>query len=259
MFSPKSPRSVRFSPRAMGRWPRLPMATADASGCCSSSCRRGVSSAVRKMRGSTAHSSVSPQSSSGASRSSSSTGTYTAAGFSASSAAVTCSAFCTEQVKRIACPPSGASGRGRAGSFRRGGMSIRRFASSSSSSRRRPLTALAGIVSPSSSSISIRSAVNTVPPVLLSRCRSSSAVTARFRASSGTAPSTAKAAPPWTAQAPLSRTGSPRRTDRRRFTGIFLLSRPFSYISRAFANSSFGSGAFSGRVPNIWGPFLPSQ
>lgn len=104
MFSPKSPRSVRFSPRAMGRWPRLPMATADASGCCSSSCRRGVSSAVRKMRGSTAHSSVSPQSSSGPSRSSSSTGTYTAAGFSASSAAVTCSAFCTEQVKRIACP-----------------------------------------------------------------------------------------------------------------------------------------------------------
>ena len=69
----------------------------------------------------------------------------------------------------------------------------------------------------------------------------------------------AMATPRWTAQAPLSRTGSFRRTSRRRFTGIFRFSRPFSYISRALANSSLGSGAFSGRVPNICGPFRPCQ
>ena len=35
--------------------------------------------------------------------------------------------------------------------------------------------------------------------------------------------------------------------------------RYFPYVSRAAANSAFGSGTFSGRVPNMALPFLPSQ
>ena len=102
--------------------------------------------------------------------------------------------------------------------------------------------------------------VNTVPPVLLSRSRSSVSVRARLRAVSGTGPCAHTFIRPlllW--QATASDTGLPACTRMARDTGIFRFSRPFSYCARASVNSSFGSGAFSGRVPNIWGPFLPSQ
>ena len=222
--------------------------------------RRGCSSAVRNTLGSTAHSSVRPAQADKSMVSSSSAGIYTMAGFSASSASVSWSARAMDTVNAIRSAPAGASGRGEAGSSRRFGMSCRRAASSSSSSRRRPLIALADTISPSSSSTSTLSAVNTVPPVLERRWVSSSAVTARFRASSGASPvAKAMVTPLRTAHAPLSRTGSPRRTVSRRFTGIFRFSFPFSYVSRARANSSFGSGTFSGRVPNMALPFLPSQ
>ena len=77
------------------------------------------------------------------------------AGFSASSSAVSWSARAMEQVNSISNPPVGASGRGEGAHTRRSGMSVRRFASSSSSSRRSAFTALADTISPSSSSISI--------------------------------------------------------------------------------------------------------
>ena len=182
------------------------------------------------------------------------------AGFSASNSAVSWSARAMEQVNCSSAAPAGASGRGEGAHTRRSGLSVRRAASSSSSSRRRPFTALADTISPSSSSISMLSAANTVPPVLASRCRSSSSVTARFRASSGISPvAMTMVTPPGMAQAPLRRTGSPRRTVIRRFTGIFRFSFPFSYTARAWANSSFGSGTFSGLVPNMARPLRPSQ
>ena len=194
------------------------------------------------------------------------------AGFSASNAAVTCSAFSAEQVKRICLGGSGASGSAAASSTRRtwGSRPCRsssfcqglirrrnqscssRCFSPSSASRRRPLMTLAGSIRPSSSSARNCSTVNTVPPVLLSRSRSSSAVRARLRAVSGTGPCAHTFIRPlllW--QATASDTGLPACTRMARDTGIFRFSRPFSYCARASANSSLGSGAFSGRVPNI--------
>ena len=112
--------------------------------------------------------------------------------------------------------------------------------------------ALAGTIRPSSSSTWMVLTSNTVPPVLLSRSRSSSAVRARLRAVSGTGPCAHTLSRPlllW--QAAASETGLPACTRMDNDTGIFRFSRPFSYCARASANNSLGSGAFSGRVPNI--------
>ena len=119
---------------------------------------------------------------------------------------------------------------------------------------------LAGSIRPSSSSARNCSTVNTVPPVLLRRSHSSVSVRARFRAASGSPPCAhTLTAPLLPAQLAASDTGLPACTRMARDTGILRFSRPFSYCARASANSSLGSGAFSGRVPNIWGPFLSSQ
>ena len=144
--------------------------------------------------------------------------------------------------------PSGSAGVGR---LRRWGTAVRAAASASSASRRRPLMAAAVSIRPSPTSTSAVSHRNTVPPVFCSRCAASSAVSARFRAASGTGPVTVTACTP---SLTVSAAGCPVRILACMVMGICLCS-PFSYNFRASLNSSLGSGAFSGRVPNMAGPF----
>ena len=188
IFSPRSPHRGRPSPSAMGRCPRLPMATADrCSRCRCKSSRRGSSSSVRKIRGSTAQIWVMPAQRARSMPSSSSAGTYTVPHWASSS--VSCSARVMEQVSCGVSGPGRAGGRGEGVPVRRWVGWVRAISSSSSTWRRIVFTALAGSIRPSASSTWVSLGTNTVPPVFSSRMRRSSAVRARFRAASGTGPS----------------------------------------------------------------------
>ena len=158
-----------------------------------------------------------------------------------------------EQVSTGASGPGWAWGRGEGVPVRRTGGWARAASRPSRTCRRRAFTALAGSINPSSSSTRVSRGRNTVPPVFSSRDCNSSAVRARFRASSGVGPSARTTCPPALA---VRDTGSPARRVQTMSTGTRRLSS-LLYPALARANSSLDSGAFSGRVPNISGPVRP--
>jgi hypothetical protein len=90
---------------------------------------------------------------------------------------------------------------------------------------------------------------------LARRAEISSAVTARLRAASGTAPVTVTACRP---SVTVSAAASPARTAQEKRTGT-MRRLPVSYAARAAAKSSLGSGASAGRTPNICAPGVPRQ
>ena len=128
-------------------------------------------------------------------------------------------------------------------------------ANAARASRRRPLMAPADSISPSSTDRWNCAAVNTVPPVLPSRWRNSSAVRLRFRAASGTGPVTVTVCPPPSA---VSVAGALAVRWQVKVTGVSRCSR-LSTSCRTWANQSSGHRAFSLRVPSISGPFSPRK
>ena len=176
------------------------------------------------MRGRTAKNSVLPRYGERSSCASSSTGTYTRAGASAISSSLSCSALWRETVK------SGLSALfltivgGTKSNTRRFGTAVRCASICASASRRRALSAPALTARPPSSATAHCAAENTVPPVFLRRVSTSSAVTARLRAASGTAPVTVTAWP--SASSAVRCIGSPARMVQFNASGT---SRRFSF------------------------------
>ena len=176
------------------------------------------------MRGRTAKNSVLPRYGERSSCASSSTGTYTRAGASAISSSLSCSALWRETVKSGLSAPFLTIVGGTKSNTRRFGTAVRCASICASASRRRALSAPALTARPPSSATAHCAAENTVPPVFLRRVSTSSAVTARLRAASGTAPVTVTAWP--SASSAVRCIGSPARMVHSNVSGT---SRRFSF------------------------------
>ena len=161
------------------------------------------------MRGRTTKNSVLPRCGERSSCASSSTGTYTRAGASAISPSLSCSALWRETVKSgLSALFLTVSGRTKSNT-RRSGTAVRCASICVSASRRRALSAPALTARPPSSVMVQCVTEKAVPPVFLRRVSTSSAVTARLRAASGTAPVTVTRWP--SASSAVRCIGSPAR------------------------------------------------